>query len=104
MSTFNFSESVVLENSRVILRPLEFSDFDNLLEFSIKEPETWQYSSLRADGADNLKKYIDLALEARSAKKEYPFIVFDKAQNAYAGSTRFYDIQLANKALQLGFT
>jgi len=27
-----------------------------------------------------------------------------KKTNSYAGSTRFYDIQLANKCLQLGFT
>ncbi len=37
-------------------------------------------------------------------KKEYPFIVFDKLTNQYAGSTRFYDIQPANNMLQPGFT
>ena len=35
---------------------------------------------------------------------EYPFIVFDKNTQQYAGSTRFYDIQVANKTLQLGYT
>ena len=30
--------------------------------------------------------------------------MFDKLTNTFAGSSRFYDIQLANKCLQLGFT
>ncbi|PBQ31760.1 GNAT family N-acetyltransferase [Sphingobacteriaceae bacterium] len=99
-----FSTSIRLEDDAVLLRPLEFTDYDNLLEFSLNEPEIWYYSLVQAGGKDNLKHYIALALEAKSAKREYPFIVFDKRQQKFAGSTRFYDIQMTNKSLQLGFT
>ncbi|HSU27662.1 MAG TPA: GNAT family protein, partial [Chitinophagaceae bacterium] len=37
-------------------------------------------------------------------RKEYPFIVFDKKTNTYAGSTRFYDIQQGYHTTQLGYT
>ena len=37
-------------------------------------------------------------------KKEFPFIVFDKHSKQYAGSTRFYDIQLNHATTQLGYT
>jgi N-acetyltransferase len=37
-------------------------------------------------------------------KKEFPFIVFDKQANRYAGSTRFYDIQQHWLTTQLGYT
>lgn len=104
MPDFDFSASVILENNSVLLRPLESSDVDHLLEFSLNEPETWKYSSVQAAGKDNLIKYIQIALDGRKNKKEYPFIVFDKTQKKYAGSTRFYDIQLVNHALQLGYT
>jgi len=53
---------------------------------------------------NGLKNYVNLAIQARNERKEYPFIVFDKLTNSFAGSTRFYDIQIANKCLQLGFT
>jgi RimJ/RimL family protein N-acetyltransferase len=43
-------------------------------------------------------------MEERAARKSYAFIVFDKRTNQYAGSTRFYDIQIENASLQLGFT
>jgi RimJ/RimL family protein N-acetyltransferase len=100
----NFDENIVLENDTVLLRPLQLSDFDHLIQFSINEPEIWTYSSLQAVGADGLKNYLEIAINARNDKKEFPFIVFDKKNKSYAGSTRFYDIQLLNKCLQLGFS
>ncbi|MFH6970840.1 GNAT family N-acetyltransferase [Flavobacterium petrolei] len=101
---FNFSHPLVLEDETVLLRSLQESDFENLLEISINEPETWQYSLVRANGRENLEKYIQIALKAREMKTEFPFIVFDKKSGKYAGSTRFYDINLQFKTLQLGYT
>jgi RimJ/RimL family protein N-acetyltransferase len=104
MDILNFQEDIILENEKALLRPLELSDVDHLLEFSINEPELWKFSLKGADGKENLISYIKEAIENRVALKEYPFIVFDKIQNKYAGSTRFYDIQLAYKTMQLGYT
>jgi len=104
MSGFNVRKDYTLENDFVLLRPLTINDFDNLLPFSLNEPELWKYSLLQGGGADNLRNYLQLAVAAREAEKEYPFIVFDKRSGTYAGSTRFYDIQLFHKSLQLGFT
>lgn len=101
---FNFSQSIVLENETVLLRPLQESDSDNLLEISINEPETWEYSLVRANGRENLEKYIQIALKAKDNQTEFPFIVFDKKSGKYAGSTRFYNINLQFKTLQLGYT
>ena len=101
---FDFANEYVLENKSVLLRPLVENDFENLLYFSLNEPETWHFSLVSADGKENLKKYISIALKARENKTEYPFIVFDKIKNEYAGSTRFYDINLPFKTLQLGYT
>ena len=99
-----FPPNTILEDDAVLLRPLEESDVENLLEFSNNEPETWKYSLIQVDGKENLTNYIQLALKARENKTEYPFIVFDKKSGKYAGSTRFYDINLAFKTLQLGYT
>lgn len=101
---FNFFHPIVLEDETVLLPPLQESDFENLLEISLNEPETWEYSLVRANGRENLEKYIQIALKARENRKEFPFIVFDKKSGEYAGSTRFYDINLEFKTLQLGYT
>ena len=99
-----FPQNTILENEAVLLRPLEESDIENLLEFSINEPETWEYSLVRANGKENLENYIQIALKAKENKTEFPFIVFDKKSGKCAGSTRFYDISLPFKTLQLGYT
>jgi RimJ/RimL family protein N-acetyltransferase len=104
MSSLHFSENIVLENERVLLRPLELPDVEHLLHFSLHEPEIWKYSMVQASGRDQLVKYVQQSLDARKAGKEYAFSVFDKSTQQYAGSTRFYDIQLPNKTLQLGYT
>ena len=100
----NFKENYILENEMVKLRPLALSDFENLLHFSINEPELWTYSLIQANSEINLKKYIELAINGRENSKEYAFIVFDKRTEKFAGSTRFYDIQIENLTLQLGYT
>ncbi len=100
----NFQHQYILENDRALLRPLELADYELLISFAMNEPEIWKYSLVQASGAAGLKNYLQLAIDGRNAQKEYPFIVFDKKTNQFAGSTRFYDIQLTNKCLQLGYT
>jgi RimJ/RimL family protein N-acetyltransferase len=100
----DFTKDYVLENSMVRLSPLKESDFDKLLPFSIKEPDLWQHSLLQPNSPEKLKFYIDKALEGRKNKNTYAFTVYDKRTNQYAGSTRFYDIQIESASLQLGYT
>lgn len=104
MINFEFETDYVLEDERALLCPLKGSDYDRLLPFSLEEPELWQFSLVQAGGAARLRSYLDLALKGRMEHKEYPFIVYDKQAGAYAGSSRFYDIQAGQKCLQLGYT
>jgi RimJ/RimL family protein N-acetyltransferase len=100
----DFNEEYILENSVVRLTPLSMDDFDKLVVFATNEPELWTYSLLQANSPERMKTYIEKALDGRKNKNTYAFLVFDKRTNQYAGSTRFYDIQTENAALQLGFT
>jgi RimJ/RimL family protein N-acetyltransferase len=106
MMSLNYDRNAnyVLENERVLLRPLLESDYDNLLPFALNEPDTWKYSYLSAKGEDGMRNYIKDALDNKIAGKEYPFIVYNKQTQCYAGSTRFYDIQQTWQTLQLGYT
>ncbi len=98
---FNFKENYILENETVRLRPLEVSDFEHLLEYSMNEPDIWSFNS---NGAENLEKYIANAIKQREDGREYPFIVFDKISGKYVGSTRFYAIFLEVKTVEIGYT
>jgi RimJ/RimL family protein N-acetyltransferase len=96
--------NVTLEDDRVLLRPLEENDYEKLLPFALNEPTLWKYSLVQASGEDGLKNYLNIAMNEKKAGKEFPFIVYDKRAKEYAGSTRFYDINLPFKTIQLGYT
>lgn len=99
-----FPENVVLENERVLLRPFRTEDLEFLLPFALSEPDLWKYGVISPAGKEGMEKYIHSTIDQRAAGNEYPFIIFDKSENQYAGSSRFYDIQLANATVQLGYT
>ena len=100
----DFNKEYILENSIVRLTPLKIDDLNNLVYFATNEPELWTHSLIQANSPEQMKIYIEKALEGRKDKNSYAFLVFDKRKNQYAGSTRFYDIQVNNASLQLGFT
>ncbi|MEO7802354.1 MAG: GNAT family protein [Ginsengibacter sp.] len=98
-------ENIVLQNDKVLLRPLEEKDLENFLFFSLNEADIFKYSIFSPGGSEeNMKKYIADYIKQKDVGKEYAFVVIDKVTNSYAGCTRFYDIQLENNSTQLGYT
>jgi hypothetical protein len=53
---------------------LQNSDVEHLLEISLNEPETWEYSLVK-ETERKLTNYIQLAIVARENKTQFPFIV-----------------------------
>ena len=104
LKPFDFREEIILENERVLLRPLQVSDASLLGHYVNEEPDLWQYSLAAITNTKDLEKYIQAAIEARENKTSYAFIVFDKLLNTYVGCTRFYDIQLNFQTTQIGYT
>lgn len=103
-SHFDFTKDYVLEDNRVILSPVTMPIINELVEYVIMEPELWKYSLVAITNKDDLKRYIQTAIQSRIDKTAYTFIVYDKASKSIVGSTRFYDIQLAYETTQLGYT
>lgn len=104
MQAFDFLKEYILENEVVRLSPMRLDDIENLKHFALQEPEIWKYSQQPANGLEEMEAYIRMALRGRARDKVYPFIIFDKRTQQYAGSTRLYDFQLKNSAVQLGYT
>lgn len=99
----DFKKDYILENDVVKLIPLEISHIDDLIEIA-NEPDIWKYSFVKGNGIEKLTSYITTTIENRKKEKEYPFIVFDKRHNEYAGCTRLYDIIPSLKSLRIGYT
>ncbi len=102
MLHFDFSKNYILEDDVVQLRPLKVEDVSHLLDIA-NEPGIWEYSFVNGEGEENLTAYIKSAIDQRNAKKEYPFVVYDKIKKQYAGSTRYCEITPALSAIRLGY-
>ncbi|WP_372937231.1 GNAT family N-acetyltransferase [Seonamhaeicola sp.] len=92
-----------LENNRVKLTLLGMSNYKHLIDIA-KEPNLVQYSPSKIDTPEDLKDYVQTAVDNFYNKTAIPFIIFDKQANTYAGCTRFGYINWHNKVLHIGWT
>jgi RimJ/RimL family protein N-acetyltransferase len=99
-----FSNDIILEDDRVLLRPLTTNDFDNLSPVAYHDNDILQFSPKSVHTPEMLRAYIDGAVHDRAVCFRYPFIVFDKHANAYAGSTSYVNISNPDKRLEIGYT
>ena len=104
MMDLDFDRQIVLENKRVLLRPLVSADFDLLIDVATEDPDLNQFSPVRINSPELLRLYIDNSLLERANKTRYPFIIFDKKLNAYAGCTSFMNISNKDKRIEIGST
>ncbi|WP_100611711.1 GNAT family N-acetyltransferase [Confluentibacter lentus] len=92
-----------LENLRVKLSLLDLSNYKHLSDIA-QQPNLVQYSPSKIDTPEDLKDYVQTAVDDYYHKTGIPFIVFDKEANAYAGCTRFGFISWQNKVMHIGWT
>ncbi|AMJ67590.1 GNAT family N-acetyltransferase [Hymenobacter sp. PAMC 26628] len=99
----DYTKNIVLENSRVRLRPLEAADFEALKAVAF-DPEIWRYTLTRADDVLSLAAYISAAEQARQAGQRYPFAIIDRLTGELAGSTSYYNVVPDDQRLSIGHT
>ena len=92
-----------LENKRVKLTPLNLENYTYLTEIGQQE-NLVQYSPSKVDTPEDLKAYVQTALDWQINKTAMPFIIFDKKANAYAGTSRYMNINWHNRVLEIGAT
>ncbi|HZW63830.1 MAG TPA: GNAT family protein [Flavobacteriaceae bacterium] len=92
-----------LENNQVKLTLLDLSNYQYLIDIA-KEKDLVYYSPSQIASPEELKKYVQEAVNEYYNGTAIPFIIYDKLKKAYAGSTRFANIDLYNKKLEIGWT
>ncbi|NTZ85720.1 GNAT family N-acetyltransferase [Burkholderia metallica] len=96
-------EQPTLIGERVVLRPLEASDRQALLD-AAADGELWNLKVTVVPGAQTIDAYIDTALQGRAACTVMPFVIVDRASGRVIGSTRFWKIDRKNRKLEIGHT
>jgi RimJ/RimL family protein N-acetyltransferase len=101
---FPFEKEIILENSRVLIRPMINEDSINLLQVATEDDDLIQYSPSRIHTPQYLEEYVQTALRLRQNQARYTFTIFDKQAGEYAGSTSFLNISAYDKRLEIGAT
>jgi RimJ/RimL family protein N-acetyltransferase len=96
-------ESILVEGKFVKLLPLQLSHLDELFEAG-KFPQIWQFNTNNITTKDHMKKYIEKALEGKEKGSVIPYVIIDKKSNELVGSTRYYNIDITNYNLDIGYT
>jgi N-acetyltransferase len=94
-----FSIQPILENDRILLKPLEEDDFEVLYQAASDEKIWEQHPNRDRWKREVFQLYFEGAINSKGA-----FMIIDKASGEVAGSTRFYDYNEADNSILIGYT
>ena len=103
MFELDYAKDYILQDKNVILSPLKKEHVQHLLEIS-NDKSIWTYFLENGYGQHGLNNYVNKAIQNRKKKIEYPFVIFDKVKNSYAGTTRLYEYNADIRTIKLGHT
>ena len=101
---FDFSSKIILQNDRVLLRPMITEDSSNLLPIATADDDLVLYSPYKIHTAHYLEEFIQASIADRQKEFRYPFVIFDKQTGLYAGSTSIANISNKDLRLEIGWT
>ncbi len=98
-----FEQGQILENERARLEPLTEKHFELLLPIAMNT-QLWEFTGAKVRSEADFKRYFDTAIKEKKAESSYPFAIFDKQHDQYAGCTRYGNISFPNKRVEIGWT
>jgi RimJ/RimL family protein N-acetyltransferase len=96
-------EPGTLEGNHVKLEPLSLDHLDALCAVGL-DPELWKFTTVNIRNCEEMRAYIEEAVRLQAAGTVMAFATRDKKTNKIVGSTRFADIQVAHRTLEIGWT
>lgn len=94
---------VILEGQHVRLEPLSPAHEESLIA-AAEDGELWKSSVTIVPSRATMANYIAAALKAQAQGRELPFVIIRKPSGRVVGHTRFYDIELADRRVEIGYT
>ena len=94
---------VTLEGRHVRLEPLTQSHHAALCAVGLN-PELWELIPYRVATSEDMAAYIQTALNLQAAGTALPFATVHAPSGQVIGSTRFMNIDLANRRVEIGAT
>ncbi len=94
---------VRLTGDRVEIVPMDPAHTDGLFKAG-RAAEIWEYMPMRVATPEDMARLLRDALRDRDEGREFPFVIIDRASGRIVGSTRFLEIALAHRGIEIGWT
>ncbi|AEA45640.1 GNAT family N-acetyltransferase [Fluviicola taffensis] len=89
----------ILENELVLLRPLEAWDHDELFDVA-SDPLLWE----QHPSNDRYKPEVFMMFFEEALAGSLTFVIIDKPTQKIIGSSRYYDLDLDNHSVKIGYS
>ncbi|MBU6469719.1 MAG: GNAT family N-acetyltransferase [Gammaproteobacteria bacterium] len=93
----------VLEGNHVQLEPLSMNHLDALCAVGL-EPELWRWTPNQVCDRDEMRAYVEAALEDERRGQSQPFATVLKQSGQAVGSTRYLNMDMKNRRVEIGAT
>ncbi len=100
---YRFIEPVVLEGTHATLEPLA-REHEPDIRRAASDGELWRLWYTSVPAPEKTSAWLDTALDMRERLGAMPFVVRSTASGEVVGSTRYFNVDAANRRLEIGHT
>ena len=94
---------ITLRGRRVLLRPLALDDVPTLWQAG-SDPALWRLQPRMLAAEQDMRDYVEFALAEQRAGRALPFTVVHAPTGRVIGSTRYMDVALEHRRIEIGGT
>jgi N-acetyltransferase len=96
-------EPITLRGAAVRLEPMAIEHADALARVGL-DPELWRWIPSAVFSAAEMHEYVARALAEQARGVSLPFVIVDQVTDQLIGSTRYGNIDCANRRVEIGWT
>jgi N-acetyltransferase len=96
-------DAVTLEGRFVRLEPLALTHAGPLAAVGL-DPDLWKWTANSVSTPEGMQAYVQSAIDDRTAGRALPFATIERATGTAIGCTRFMNIAMADKRVEIGST
>jgi len=96
-------QPITLEGIHVRLQPLTLHHLPDLCEIGLN-PDLWRWTPISIQTLEAMRTYIEDALKAQERGTALPFVTIEKQSGNIIGSTRYGNIDMTHKGVEIGWT
>lgn len=95
--------TTVLEGKYVLLEPLTLDHLDGLCNVGL-DPDLWRWIPTQVHSREDMAAFVRKAMDEQQRGVSLPFATTLKESGQVIGSTRFMNMDLVNRRVEIGYT